>query len=400
MQEAYSVAQITRRIRTLIANDEALQNVRVRGEVSEWKQYGGSGHCYFKLKEGKIVLNCVMWSSSAARHVALPRDGDDVVVQGYVDVYEDRGAYQFYAERIVPLGVGDLYREFELLKQQLADEGLFDLDRKRPLPAFPARIGIVTSPEAAAFQDVLNVLRRRYPLAAVILSPTAVQGADAPPQIVRAIQRLNARDDIDVILICRGGGALEDLWAFNDEQVARAVANSRIPTICGVGHETDFTLADFAADVRAPTPSAAAEQMTPDLLELRVRLDRAQREVIDLVVDSLENRRETIHAFEMSLRRAAPLNAVRGFRQRLDEYDSRMTLALGRRFGQLRERIAGQERALVAASPQAILAKGYALITDADGNRIVSVQTADKTKGRRVTVQFADGQVGATFEEV
>ena len=268
MLDTCTVAELTTYIRELFESNEQLQDVWVEGEVSNFSK-ASSGHLYFTLKDSAAQIKCVMWRSSVERQTTIPQNGDAVLVHGAVSVYEVNGVYQLYADRIRPLGVGNLYQQFEELKARLTDEGLFDEARKRPIPDFPHQIGVVTSPEAAAFQDVQNVLRRRYPLVEVILSPCQVQGEAAPAQIVRAIERLNQYSQVDVILVCRGGGSIEDLWAFNDERVARAMVASRIPVVSGVGHETDFTIADFAADLRAPTPSAAAELMTPNIDDLR-----------------------------------------------------------------------------------------------------------------------------------
>ena len=370
MPTTYSVRELNARIRRLFERDEDLQDVWVEGEVSGFKQAQPSGHCYFTLKDGKTQIACVMWRSSAAQMVTLPRDGDAVLVHGSVTIYEERSTYQLYVDRLRPVGVGDLYRQFELLKEKLEAEGLFDQARKRPLPLFPRRIGVVTSANAAAFQDVQNVLRRRFPLVEVILSPTLVQGLEAPAQIVRALDRL-ANCDVDVILVTRGGGSIEDLWAFNDEGVARAIAASRVPVVSGVGHETDFTIADFVADQRAPTPSAAAEVLTPDFAELQLGLDRANRQLADAFDDSLRLRRDLLAARRQSLRGLSPLVRVRNYRQRLDDWQTRMIAAERGRLTLLRERITAREGALIAASPQAILSRGYALVTDArTGKRI------------------------------
>ena len=282
-----SVSEVTAQIRTLLEQEPAFQNLYIQGEVSNFSR-ASSGHIYFTLKDDSAQLGCVIWRSAAYRLDYTPRSGDQVVAHGYIGVYERGGRYQFYVDRVQPAGRGALYEEFERLKRQLEAEGLFDTVCKRPLPTFPRRIGVVTSPTTAALRDVLNVLRRRYPLAEVLLAPTLVQGETAPPGIVAALAALNAREDVDVILVVRGGGSIEDLWAFNDERVARAIAGSRLPVVSGVGHETDFTLADFAADVRAPTPSAAAEVVSVDLAEVRAaiaqtvnRLDRASRSALD-----------------------------------------------------------------------------------------------------------------------
>ncbi len=394
MQSSYSVRELNAHIRQMFERDDALQDIWVEGEISGFKQ-APSGHYYFAMKDGKVLIDCAMWRSSAQQQPILPRDGDAVLAHGYVAIYEERSKYQFYVDRIRPLGVGDLYRQFELLKQKLAAEGLFDEERKRPLPLYPRKIGVVTSPNAAAFQDVLNVLRRRFPLVEVILSPTLVQGADAPTQIVRALDRLSHRDDIDVIWVGRGGGSIEDLWAFNDEAVARAIVASRVPVISGVGHETDFTIADFAADQRAPTPSAAAELLTPDISELQLGLSRLTRDLADTFEYSLQNRRSGLADQNRVLRQLSPLVRVRSYRQRLDDWQTRMTSIQRGRLSLLRERIESCEKALIASSPQAILERGYALVTTRDtGARVKSAHHAEGD----VTLQFYDGTVQAKVD--
>ncbi|NJL94564.1 MAG: exodeoxyribonuclease VII large subunit [Anaerolineae bacterium] len=247
------MSEVTAHIRQLFDTQPGLQDVWIEGEVSNLRR-APSGHLYFTLKDKTAQLKAVMWKSSAGRLRFEPQHGDLVLAHGRISVYETQGNYQLYADALQPAGIGDLNRQYELRKAKLEAEGWFDPARKRPLPPFPRRIGVVTSASTAAFQDVQNVLRRRYPIAEVLLSGTLVQGETAPAQIVAAIQRINQRADVDVLLIVRGGGSLEDLWCFNDEAVVRAVAESRIPTITGVGHEIDFTLVDFAADQRAPTP--------------------------------------------------------------------------------------------------------------------------------------------------
>ena len=274
MTDTYTVYELTVTIRDLFELEPRLQDVWVEGEISNFKR-AASGHLYFTLKDDKSELACVMWRTQAAWLPFEPQHGDAVLAHGRVTVYEARGQYQLYCDAIQPAGVGELNRQFELLKARLDAEGLFAPELKRPIPAFPRRIGIVTSPTTAAFQDIQNVLRRRFPMVEIVLSPTPVQGKDAPPQIIEAIQRLNAYGQVDVILLARGGGSLEDLWCFNDEAVVRAVVASEIPIVTGVGHEIDFTLVDFAAErARAPTPSAAAELVTPDGAALRLELGR------------------------------------------------------------------------------------------------------------------------------
>ncbi|MFZ2359370.1 MAG: exodeoxyribonuclease VII large subunit, partial [Anaerolineae bacterium] len=266
----FTVTQLLSQIKTLIEREQTLRNVWLQGEVSNFVR-ATSGHCYFTLKDERAVLACVMWKQDAQRLARLPQNGQQVLVHGYVSVYESQGKMQFYADALELAGVGRLYQEFEALKAKLAAEGLFDPEHKRPLPAWPQRIAVVTSPRAAALRDILRTLALRYPAVEVLLAPSAVQGAEAPAQIVAAIELLNdwhaGVEPIDVIIVARGGGSIEELWAFNDEQVARAIAASSVPVVSGVGHETDFTLADFAADLRAPTPTGAAAAAVPDRLE-------------------------------------------------------------------------------------------------------------------------------------
>ena len=397
MIDTYSVAELTAYIRQLFDNDGRMQDVWVEGEVSNMTR-AASGHLYFTLKDSRAQLKCVMWRSSAERQSYLPQHGDAIAVHGAISVYEQNGVYQLYADRIRPTGVGDLYLQFEQLKAKLEAEGLFDPLRKRPIPEYPRVIGIVTSADAAAFQDMQNVLRRRYPLARVILSPTLVQGVEAPAQIVKALDRLNEHTDCDVILLCRGGGSIEDLWAFNDEGVARAVAASRIPIISGVGHETDFTISDFAADLRAPTPSAAAELATPDSAELRATLAELTRALDTGAAVSLRQRRQRVDDQIWSLRQVSPLAQVRNARQRIDDWTARLNAGQRARLRLLRERLAARSAALASASPTAILERGYAIVTVSEsGERLSSIDGAKPGVG--VTVQLHDGEFKARVED-
>lgn len=395
MQTPYSVQELNAHIRSLFERDDALQDLWVEGEVSGFKRAQPSGHCYFTLKDGKAQIDCAMWRSFAQQQAVLPKDGNAVLAHGYVNIYEERSKYQFYVDRIRPIGIGDLYYQFEQLKAKLDAEGLFDLERKRPLPPFPRRIGVVTSPSAAAFQDVQNVLSRRFPLVEVLLSPTLVQGIDAPAQIVRALERLNARDDLDAILVCRGGGSLEDLWAFNDELVARAIVASRVPVVCGVGHETDFTIADFAADVRAPTPSAAAEVLTPDIEELRYGLERVTRDLNSVFAYAIARQRDSLAEQVRGLRQLSPLSQIRNYRQRIDDWGAHIASAHRGRLTLLRERVEARDAALRAANPQAILERGYALVTDQVTG--TWIKSAHDVHGD-VTLRFHDGAIGAKVE--
>lgn len=386
----YTITEITSHIKTLLESDSTLQSAWVTGEVSNMTR-ASSGHWYFTLKDSGSQLKCVMWRSSASKQSVVPRDGDAIEAHGYISLYEPRGEYQLVADRVRPVGMGDLYARFEELKARLQAEGLFDPERKRPIPVFPLRIGVVTSPDAAAFQDIQNVLRRRFPLGQIILSPTPVQGVDAPPLIVRALERLNAYGEVDVILLIRGGGSIEDLWSFNDERVARAVAASVIPVVSGVGHETDFTIVDFVSDFRAPTPSAAAEVTTPHIDALREAVARAEGQMTDAVRESIDRWQNVLGEMQGTMRYVSPLAHITTMRQRIDSIDSRIMMRQQGRVALLKERLNGRSAALEAANPAAILARGYAIVRDTDGKTLKSAtQTAP---GDALVIQLHDGEV-------
>jgi exodeoxyribonuclease VII large subunit len=386
--EPLSVSEVTARVKEALACDDLLADVRVAGEVSNLSR-PSSGHVYFTLKDAEAQLRCVMWRSYAARLSRLPRNGDAVIARGRIDVYERDGVYQLYVEALVGQGIGDLNAEFERLKQKLQAEGLFDPARKRPLPRFPRALGIVTSPTGAALQDILNVLRRRYPLLTVYLAPTLVQGEEAPDQIVQAIQRLNDLECCDVILVARGGGSLEELWAFNDERVVRAIAASRVPVVSGIGHEIDYTLADFAADVRAPTPSAAAEIITPDINDLRLQVDGMSVALTDMMKARLAEASARLRALERALRLLSPVSQVARQQERLRAARARLASAYVHRLALLRLRLDALRARLESAGPAATLARGYAIVRDAEGR---TVRSAGAVRGgERLQVTMADG---------
>jgi len=397
MIAAQTVTEITAYLRDLLDSDPTLSEVWITGEVSNMRR-AESGHWYFTLKDSGAQLKCVMWKSAASRQMVTPKDGDALEVHGKVGVYEPRGEYQLYADLVRPVGFGDLYQQFERLKARLAAEGLFDKDRKRETPLFPLQIGVVTSPTAAAFQDIQNVLRRRFPLAEILLSPTPVQGIDAPPQIVAALERLNDFTEVDVILMIRGGGSIEDLWPFNDEQVARAVAASRIPVITGVGHEIDFTIVDFVSDVRAPTPSAAAELATPDVSDLRIALGRMTEKLIGLAYDAVLSRQEQIGALQRTIEFLSPRNQIRTRRQRIDDLMGRIAAGQRAQITLRRERLSARRSALIAANPEALLERGYAIVTRGkDGRRVTSRDAV--AVGEPIRIKVRDGEIPARVED-
>jgi exodeoxyribonuclease VII large subunit len=390
-EDPYSVSEITTRIRTLLEQEPTFQNLWVNGEVSNFSR-ASSGHCYFTLKDAGAQLSCVIWRSQAHRMRYLPESGDQVLAHGNIGLYEAGGRYQLYVDNVRPAGRGTLQQAYERLKARLEAEGLFDDARKRPLPGYPQRIGVVTSPTAAAFRDVTNVLRRRYPIADVLLSPTPVQGDAAPPQIVAALAALNTRDDVDVILVVRGGGSLEDLWAFNDERVARAVADSRLPVVSGVGHETDFSLADFAADRRAPTPSAAAEIATPDRTELLAGLAQRQQQLHRIVRAHLDGQRERVAQLQRNLKHLSPVRQIANARQQLDGLQARADAALDHRLAHERQRLREFTAQLRALDPEAVLRRGYAIVRERESGHIVA-SAAQTAPAQALNVQFKDGVV-------
>ncbi len=385
----WSVAELTHRIRRLLEGEVSFADLWVEGEVSNFSR-GPSGHLYFSLKDAQAQIGCVVWKSTARRLLYLPRNGEAVLVHGKLGLYERGGRYQIHVDHIEAAGVGRLDAEFRRLKARLEAEGLFDAARKRPIPQRPRTIGLVTSRGAAALRDVLNVLRRRYPLVRLLLSPTPVQGDEAPPQIVAALRRLDARDDVDLILVVRGGGSLEDLWAFNDERVARAIAAARHPVIAGVGHETDFTLADFAADLRAPTPSAAAEMATPDAAALRQELEAAEARMVRAMHRRLEEADRHLTALTAALERERPHRRIAEAQQRLDELLLRGERALRHRLEIARHRLEAEEAHLEALNPRAVLRRGYAIVRRDDGRPIPAA--AQVAEGECILIQWHDGR--------
>jgi exodeoxyribonuclease VII large subunit len=385
---SWTVTNLTRYVRALLESDANLQDIWVVGEVSNLSR-PASGHLYFTLKDSGAALRCVMWRNAVLRQLTLPRDGEAIEVHGSLSIYEAGGNYQLYADLIRPAGEGALYQEFLRLKARLEEEGLFALERKRPIPHWPKTIGIVTSPTGAALRDMLNTLRRRYPLVQVVLASTAVQGEEAPAGIVDAIARLNRNVHPDVILLARGGGSIEDLWAFNDERVARAIVASLTPVITGIGHETDFTIADFAADLRAPTPTAAAELATPDQVDLRLALNEASNRMDRSMMSILQIQNRQLAALRHLLDMSTPLSRIRRDRQRLDELSRRAQVSLIHSLRIRVARLAGIEQRMAALNPQAILQRGYALVTHSDGRLVRSVQQA--TPGEALQVRVSDG---------
>ena len=393
-----TISAVTTHIVNLFEGDDLLRDVWLLGEVSNWKK-AASGHIYFSLKDAGANLSGVMWKGNAFRHTWLPREGDQVMAHGYVGVYPERGSYQFYADEIRPAGRGQLYAQFEALKEKLLAEGFFDEERKRPIPIVPQRLGVVTSAGAAALRDVLRVLSQRWPLVEVILFPTLVQGNDAPSQIVAALGAANRfgyggslfdGDPLDTILLVRGGGSIEDLWAFNDEGVARAVAESRVPVIAGVGHETDFTIVDFVADLRAPTPSAAAAAAVPDRWELIEQLRGVRAGLIERASEEIDWRQERLDTLRSRLHRASPQRQIDLARQRLVDTEDRLHRQMTQRLAVLKERLSFGQVRLESLNPTAVLGRGYSIVQNGEG--VVVTGPAGAAAGDMLRVRGAGGE--------
>lgn len=391
-----SVADLTRYLRELVESDEILKDVWVEGEISNFSK-PSSGHIYFTLKDQSAALRCVIWKSTALRLRLNLQSGLAVEAHGQIGIYERDGQYQLYVDAIRLAGEGVLFQEFLRLKARLEAEGLFDEGRKRPIPAQPKVIGVVTSATGAALQDMLNTLANRFPLAEVILAPAAVQGEEAPPQLVMALQALNALE-VDVILLARGGGSLEDLWCFNDERVVRSVAFSRVPVISGIGHETDFTLADFAADLRAPTPTTAAVAATPHIDELRQSLMGISTQIAIAAGQNIQQRRLYLQEFSLRLKHASPLRRIQDDRQRLDLLNERMNRAYEHKLAVLRLQLAGVESQLRNLDPRAILQRGFALLRTVEGTLVRSVTAVNP--GQKLLAELGDGHLNLDVQSV
>lgn len=392
----WSVTELTRYLRELLEGDFQLQDLWVSGEVSNCSQ-PQSGHLYFTLKDSACSLKVVMWRNSVQRQAFIPRNGEAVEVHGAISLYEAGGQYQLYADLLRPAGEGRLFQEFLRLKALLEAEGLFAPERKRPVPQWPVRIGIVTSPTGAALRDMLNTLRRRYPIAEIILAPTPVQGDGAPEGILTALSLLSSRYRPDVILLARGGGSIEDLAAFNDEAVVRAIAACSCPIVCGVGHETDFTLADFAADLRAPTPTAAAELATPNRADLWIDLQDLNERLARATGRCLENQRWELSHLAQGLKLHSPLSVVRSGLQHVDVLGRRAAGALAHRQRLSQVRLAALEQRLNALNPLAVLQRGYAVVTGPDGKVLRSVSQAHPSE--HLNIRVADGSFGVRVDQ-
>ena len=392
-----SVAELTFHIRDVIEGDELLQDVWVKGEISNFSR-PRSGHWYFTVKDSEASLRCVMWRNLAMNQLVVPQDGDEVEVHGSIGVYEVGGQYQLYVDNIRQGGEGELFAEFMRIKAQLEAEGLFEPARKRSIPVFPKRIGVVTSPTGAALQDILNTLRRRFPLAEVVLAPSMVQGDAAPKKIIQALKNLASYAQPDVIILARGGGSIEDLWAFNDERVARTVAEMPVPVITGVGHETDFTIVDFVSDLRAPTPTAAAELASPDVEKMLFQLTNLRNQIEVLTADTLSGLRWGLESIQNRVQILSPRSRLMSQVQRMDEISMRLGREMEHLLSSHMQALKGIGQQLGALDPKAILQRGFAVLLNSEGKRVRSV--TDVSEQEKIAAYLSDGSLRLQVDAV
>ena len=397
MQQVYEVSQINEYLKLRFEEDEFLSDLLVRGEISNYKLYP-SGHHYFSLKDAGGAIRCVMFKGNAFRLRFRPENGMKVIAGGRISVFPRDGAYQLYCTSLTPDGVGDLHVAFEQLKARLQAEGLFAAERKKPLPRFPHRIAIITSSAGAALRDMLRILRKRYPLSEVKLLAVRVQGAEAPAEIAGAIRYANRYRVADLIITGRGGGSIEDLWAFNDERVAYAIVQSEIPVISAVGHEPDVTISDFVADLRAATPSNAAELAVPDQTELRQALAAKKLMLITLMNKRLKQERQRVSTLAQSRSLTNPANYLSDRRMALDYTHRRLCAASAALLNTNRERFVRLASKLDAMSPLKVLSRGYSMALDENGRLVKTIRAV--SVGEKLTVSLADGKAITEVREV
>ena len=398
MSSVLTVSQINTYLKAVLDGDDNLQHIFVCGEISNFTNHYRTGHFYFTLKDEKAALKAVMFRSAAQRLRFLPEDGMRVIIRGSISLFERDGVYQLYCDDMQPDGAGDLSVAFEQRKKKLEEMGLFDPLHKKPIPSLPSRIGVITSPTGAAVHDILNVLERRFPFAAIVFCGVQVQGESAAPQIAEAIARFNELQAADVLIVGRGGGSIEDLWAFNEEIVAHAIYNSHIPVISAVGHETDFTIADFVADLRAPTPSAAAELASPDTRELLFQLDTMLDRLTERVLDKHQNKALRLEAMLHRLQQQSPERRLQLLETKLQQQTEKLISGGQAMLRPYADALGALAQKLEMTSPLRTLARGYTLAQDENG---LLVRAAAKVQtGQTLSLRFADGAVLCRAEDV
>ena len=393
-----SVSQLNRYIKMNFDADENLANIFISGEISNFTNHYRTGHLYFTLKDDSAAVRAVMFNSSAKRLKFMPEDGMKVIARGRVSVYEASGQYQLYVDDMQPDGVGALNLAYEQLKEKLQKEGLFSELHKKPLPPYPEKVGVITSPTGAAVRDIINVLGRRFPYAEIVFCPVLVQGDGAHLQLTNAVNLFNSERAADVIIIGRGGGSIEDLWEFNDEGLARAVYNSEIPVISAVGHETDFTICDFVADMRAPTPSAAAELAVPDANELQYALSVLKNRMFLNVSSGIADRRSRLEYLTSKGALKSPDEMLSNRSQRLDTAFSKMLSSYENRIGGKKVEFISAATALSKLDPMSVLMRGFAFVSDKSGKNVFSSQSL--AKGDKINVRFHDGSAICEVKEI
>ena len=393
-----SVSQLNRYIKMNFDADENLANIFISGEISNFTNHYRTGHLYFTLKDDSAAVRAVMFNSSAKRLKFMPEDGMKVIARGRVSVYEASGQYQLYVDDMQPDGVGALNLAYEQLKEKLQKEGIFSEHHKKPLPPYPEKVGVITSPTGAAVRDIINVLGRRFPYAEIVFCPVLVQGEGAHLQLTDAVNMFNSERAADVIIIGRGGGSIEDLWEFNDEGLARAVYNSEIPVISAVGHETDFTICDFVADMRAPTPSAAAELAVPDANELQYALSALKNLKFLNVSSGIANRRSRLEYLTSKGALKSPDEMLSNRSQRLDTAFSKMLSSYENRIGGKKVEFISAATALSKLDPMSVLMRGFAFVSDKSGKNVYSSQSL--AKGDKINVRFHDGSAVCEVKEI
>lgn len=398
MSTILTVTQINTYIKSIIEQDMNLQNIYVSGEISNYTNHYKSGHIYFTLKDEKSSLKAVMFRNAASRLRFNPENGMKVLIRCSVNVYERDGAYQLYCDDMIPEGLGELTIAFEQLKAKLDDMGLFRQEHKKPIPEMPMRVGVITSPTGAAIQDILSVLERRFPLAEVVFEGVQVQGDSAAGQIATAIDKFNLLGAADVLIVGRGGGSIEDLWAFNEEIVAMAIYNSKIPVISAVGHETDFTIADFVSDLRAPTPSAAAELCVPDYRELLFMIDK-NLDYMEIGIGRVLDRYEMcLNLYKNSLESHSPMNTVSLYSQLLSACEEKIRMILKHKTDYYTNAISHYSSKLEAMSPLKVLSRGYSIVED--DNHIPVKTCSEIEAGDKLRIRMNDGEIRCTVDDI
>lgn len=389
-----SVTEINEYIKWLIDGEMQLQDIYVVGELSNFKKHT-TGHCYFSLKDEKSEIRAIMFSSNARRLNFNPENGLKVIVHARVGVYAQGGSYQLYVDSMQPDGIGSLYLAYEQLKEKLSKEGLFDERYKKPIPRYPKKIGVITSPTGAAIRDIINVTKRRYPCVQLVVFPTLVQGPDAPAELTRAVEYFNLSNDVDTIIIGRGGGSIEDLWAFNDESLARAIFRSKIPVISGVGHEIDYTICDFVADIRAATPSAAAEIATPDIKDINNILNGFNYRVSNAFIGLIGSYRSKLDDLAKSKVFLKPETMLDVPKMRFSTIAEKLESSIKAQYASKKAQFAEINGKLAMLNPMSVISRGYGAVFKNNGSVIKSVN--DVAEGEEISIKISDGRLNATI---